>query len=134
MDVVPQACDHSLKNLQIDYFDLYLMHFPICWKHTGLATPSWGKSELGDTPLIDTRHIVTNVLVNNGETVVLGGIYEHSKSHTIVRVPFISAIPIVGKLFKSESNKNMRKELLIHHSFTNLRYKPTRKFAKQVWR
>ena len=67
----------------------------------------------GDTPLIDTRHIVTNVLVNNGETVVLGGIYEHSKSHTVVRVPFISSIPILGKLFKSQNTKNMRKELLI---------------------
>lgn len=67
----------------------------------------------GDTPLIDTRHIVTNVLVKNGETVVLGGIYEHSKSHTVVRVPFISSIPILGKLFRSRGTKNTRKELLI---------------------
>ncbi len=34
--------------------NLYLIHFPVCWKHTGLDKPSWGKSELGDTPLIDT--------------------------------------------------------------------------------
>lgn len=54
VQIVPKACAHSLKNLGIDYFDLYLIHFPICWKHTGLDTPGWGASELGDTSLIDT--------------------------------------------------------------------------------
>lgn len=54
VDIVPKACAYSLSNLGLEYFDLYLIHFPICWKHTGLNTPSWGKSELGATPLIDT--------------------------------------------------------------------------------
>jgi aldehyde reductase len=54
VEIVSQACDHSLGNLGLDYFDLYLIHFPVAWKHTGLATPSWGSSELGDTSLIDT--------------------------------------------------------------------------------
>ena len=54
VEIVPKACAHSLSDLGLDYFDLYLIHFPVCWKHTGLDTPSWGKSELGDTPLIDT--------------------------------------------------------------------------------
>lgn len=54
VEIVPKACDHSLNNLGLEYFDLYLIHFPVAWKHTGLDSPSWGSSELGDTPLIDT--------------------------------------------------------------------------------
>lgn len=53
-EIVPLACAHSLSNLGLEYFDLYLIHFPVCWKHTGLENPSWGKSELGDTPIIET--------------------------------------------------------------------------------
>jgi len=52
--LVEEAIDHSLSNLGLEYFDLYLIHFPVAWKHTGITTPGWGKSELGDTPLIDT--------------------------------------------------------------------------------
>jgi type IV pilus assembly protein PilQ len=64
-------------------------------------------------PIIDTRHISTNVLVDNGETVVLGGIYERTQSHSETRVPFLSAIPILGELFKHRSVSDDRKELLI---------------------
>lgn len=54
VEIVPKAAAHSLNNLQLDYFDLHLIHFPVCWKYTGLDAPSWGASELGDTPLIET--------------------------------------------------------------------------------
>lgn len=63
VDVVPKACQHSLDNLGLEYFDLYLIHFPVAWKHTGLETPSWGKSELGDTPLIDTWRAMEQLVV-----------------------------------------------------------------------
>lgn len=64
-------------------------------------------------PLIDTRRISTNVLINNGETVVLGGIYERNKSNSITRVPFISDVPLIGDLFKHRRIRDDRRELLI---------------------
>jgi len=71
VEIVPKACDHSLHNLGLEYFDMYLIHFPVCWKHTGLDTPSWGKSELGDTPLIDTWRAM-EALVDAGKCRSIG--------------------------------------------------------------
>jgi len=71
VEIVPQACQHSLDNLGLEYFDMYLIHFPISWKHTGLATPSWGESELGDTPLIDTWRAM-ETLVDEGKCRSIG--------------------------------------------------------------
>mmetsp|Transcript_21292 Transcript_21292/g.44741 ORF Transcript_21292/g.44741 Transcript_21292/m.44741 type:complete len:337 (+) Transcript_21292:60-1070(+) len=71
VDIVPQACDHSLRNLGLDYFDLYLIHFPVAWKHTGLDKPSWGASELGSTPLIDTWRAM-EALVDEGKCRSIG--------------------------------------------------------------
>jgi aldehyde reductase len=71
VDVVPLACDHSLNELGLEYFDLYLIHFPIAWKHTGLATPSLQGSELGDTPLIDTWRAMEK-LVDAGKCMNIG--------------------------------------------------------------
>jgi len=71
VEIVPKACQHSLDNLGLDYFDLYLIHFPVAWKHTGLATPSWGASEFGDTPLIDTWRAMEG-LVESGKCRSIG--------------------------------------------------------------
>jgi type IV pilus assembly protein PilQ len=64
-------------------------------------------------PSIDTRTISTQVLVANGETVVLGGIYEENRIDTNTRVPFFADIPILGKLFQKDEKRNDRSELLI---------------------
>ena len=69
--------------------------------------------EVLGVPAIDTRQIETNVLVNNGETIVLGGIYEESKANETTRVPFLGEIPIVGALFRNTGKSSERKELLI---------------------
>jgi type IV pilus assembly protein PilQ len=64
-------------------------------------------------PGIDKREVKTNVLVNNGETVVLGGIYEKSSDNSLKRVPFFSDLPLVGNFFKNRSDIKKQSELLI---------------------
>jgi type IV pilus assembly protein PilQ len=64
-------------------------------------------------PSIDTREVDTQVLVDNGETVVLGGIYERTRNDQINRVPFFSDLPIVGGLFKNKIKSDDKSELLV---------------------
>jgi len=67
----------------------------------------------GQVPVIDTRSLNTSVLVDNGQTVVLGGIYEISKTDNINKVPWLGDIPGVGFLFRSTQRINDKGELLI---------------------
>ncbi len=64
-------------------------------------------------PSINTRNVSTQVLVDNGETVVLGGVYTQSENYGSDRVPFFGDLPAVGFLFKRTSVRNERRELLI---------------------
>lgn len=67
----------------------------------------------GFVPSIDTRVVQTQVLVADGQTVVLGGIYETERRETITKVPLLGDIPGVGNLFKSRQNLTNKAELLI---------------------
>lgn len=64
-------------------------------------------------PIVLTKSIETSVLVNNGQTIVLGGIYKHDKNNTIMRVPFLGTLPIVGHLFSRKQVRKRNEELLI---------------------
>ncbi len=67
----------------------------------------------GTVPSINTREIITQVLVNDGQTVVLGGILETTKTNTADKVPLLGDIPVLGHLFKSTIKINNKTELLI---------------------
>jgi type IV pilus assembly protein PilQ len=67
----------------------------------------------GFIPSIDTTELNTQVLVGNGETVVLGGIFKTEKLETINKVPFFGDIPYIGAFFRSESTNNTKTETLI---------------------
>ena len=67
----------------------------------------------GSIPSIDTRSIETQVLVNNGQTVVLGGIYETEQGETQTKVPYLGDIPMFGALFRSTRVVSQKSELLI---------------------
>lgn len=62
---------------------------------------------------INKNAIDTNVLVDNGETVVLGGIFEETNNNSQTKVPFLGDIPFVGKLFRRDSKTENKRELLI---------------------
>ncbi len=64
-------------------------------------------------PAIDTKQITTQVLVENGGTVVIGGIYTQNKNNTVTKVPLLGDIPVVGNLFKQRSSSDNKTELLI---------------------
>lgn len=65
------------------------------------------------TPSIDTQNVKTNVLVSNGETAVLGGIYEETQRNDVDKVPFFGDLPVIGHAFKRRSKQEDKTELLI---------------------
>ena len=67
----------------------------------------------GQVPTIDTREVNTSALVDNGQTVVLGGIYEVNKSNTVTKVPGLGDIPGIGILFRNTNRTETKAELLI---------------------
>ncbi|MCE7567123.1 type IV pilus secretin PilQ family protein [Aliivibrio fischeri] len=71
------------------------------------------KTGTGEAVAIDTQRIGTQVLVDNGETVVLGGIYQHSLSNSVEKVPVLGDLPLLGALFRRSSENIGKKELLI---------------------
>ncbi len=64
-------------------------------------------------PSIDTREVQTQVLVNNGDTVVLGGIYEQVTRNDIEKIPFLGDLPLIGFLFRHTLESDDKAELLI---------------------
>jgi type IV pilus assembly protein PilQ len=67
----------------------------------------------GQVPTINTSSVNTSALVDNGQTVVLGGIYEINNSNTVTKVPGLGDIPGIGALFRNTDRTNTKAELLI---------------------
>lgn len=68
---------------------------------------------VGDVPTVTTNETHTEVLVSDGDTTVLGGIYENNKTENKKEVPFFSKIPLLGLLFKSYAESDITTELLV---------------------
>ncbi len=62
---------------------------------------------------IDTKHILTQVLVENGGTVVIGGIFTLDETETETRVPLLGELPVIGNLFKSRARTSTKREMLV---------------------
>jgi type IV pilus assembly protein PilQ len=70
-------------------------------------------SSAGLVPTIDTKRVNTQVLVDNGDTIVLGGIFEQTTRTTVDKVPFLGDVPLIGVLFRRTVKQDDKTELLI---------------------
>jgi type IV pilus assembly protein PilQ len=70
-------------------------------------------ANIGDNPAIDTKRIKTQVRVNNGETLVLGGIFDGDESTTVSKTPLLGDVPVLGNLFKTTGKERSKTELII---------------------
>jgi type IV pilus assembly protein PilQ len=95
LDVVPQITPDGNISLDLD----------VSKDSVGSLT-AWG-------PLIDTKHIKTQVLVGNGGTVVIGGIYTEEQQDADTKVPFFGDLPGVGVLFQNKARRTKKSETLV---------------------
>jgi type IV pilus assembly protein PilQ len=95
---------------QITPDDRVILDLTVTKDSVGQLVPS---ATGGFVPSIDTRNIQTQVLVKDGQTVVLGGIMEAERRESVKKVPGLGDVPVVGNLFKSRNKVNNRDELLI---------------------
>ncbi|MGQ0383580.1 MAG: type IV pilus secretin PilQ [Gammaproteobacteria bacterium] len=95
---------------QITPDDRVILDLTVTKDSVGQLVPS---ATGGFVPSIDTRNIQTQVLVRDGQTVVLGGIMETERRDSEKKVPLLGDVPVLGNLFKSKNRVNNRDELLI---------------------
>ncbi len=74
---------------------------------------SLGDRAFNNVPTINTQNVQTQVLVANGETAVLGGIYEQTERNDVDKVPFFGDLPVIGNVFKRRTKQDDKTELLI---------------------
>ena len=67
----------------------------------------------GTVPAINTNSINTSVLVENGDTIVLGGVFREETTTTETKTPLLGDVPYLGRLFKRTNTENRRTELLM---------------------
>ena len=100
LDVTPQITPDNRVNMDLE------VHKDAVGQNVQSATG-------GSVPTIDTRDVKTTVLVNNGDTVVLGGIYETTQTISTTKVPLLGDLPLLGWLFRNTQTVNDKDELLI---------------------
>ena len=81
------------------------------------------RTQINQVPSVDKREASTEVLVKDGETVVIGGIYESENTETTAGIPWIKDVPILGWLFKTQETTSTKRELLIFITPTILQLK-----------
>ena len=78
-----------------------------------ITQDSQGGTTIGGDIIIDTRKLQTQVLVGDGETIVLGGVFQEDRTRDVQKVPVLGDIPVLGKMFRNKVVIENKKELLI---------------------
>jgi protein transport protein HofQ len=100
LDVTPRILNDNLIEL-----DLHISQ--------NAAGQAIKKSDGGEALAIDTQEIQTKVIVKQGQTLVLGGIFQQAKSHTKQQIPTLGKLPLIGKMFRYQQQKQHRRQLVI---------------------
>jgi len=105
--VVPQVVgdDENMVNL--------LVHPTVSNQNGTVSISSGGTTDVVQYPIIETREAETQMVVNDGDTVVLGGLLSDAKTKEIMGIPFLSNIPLIGKLFDRDTKNGAKTDLLI---------------------
>ncbi len=64
-------------------------------------------------PVIDTNEISTSVIVNDGQTIVLGGVFRSEEIESVAKTPFLGDLPVIGRLFRKNISSHQKTELLV---------------------
>ena len=107
LNVVPQICNGKYINM--------IIH-PAVTDQIGTAaarTGAEGNIPLTEYPILSTREAETQVMIESGQRIVIGGLLEDRESKTILKVPVLGDIPILGRLFRRETKSTAKTDLLI---------------------
>jgi len=118
---LPAAASLARVDLNAMPFLVRVLMENLCRHHNWSAGRTVKKDEvedfieasIGSVPLINKREVNTAVLIEDGQTVVIGGVYEFRDRSDIQKVPFLGDIPFLGNLFKKKGKNKEKAELLI---------------------
>lgn len=105
LNVVPQICDKDYINM--------IIHPAVSSFTSTLKTKTESGVILSEYPIIDTREAETQILLKDGETVVIGGLLKDVKTRGRTGIPFLGKIPLLGFLFQRQTNDIEKIDLLI---------------------
>lgn len=108
LNVLPQICDNDLINMIVRPSVRELLG-----NKSGVVEGGDGQTALTEYPIISTREAETQVVLKNGQTIVIGGLLKDRQSKVTIKVPFLGSIPVVGWLFRRETLQNEKIDLLI---------------------
>ncbi|HVY53935.1 MAG TPA: hypothetical protein VHA13_05390, partial [Gammaproteobacteria bacterium] len=113
LEITPQITPDNRVVLTLKATQDTAGNAPVTSQSTSSGTGTTSTSTSFGPPPINTEEVQSNIILNNNETVVLGGVYQRNKQKKVDRVPFFGSLPLIGKFFRFTNEQDDRSELLI---------------------